>query len=253
MAYIDDRIWCHPKIVGLSDKAFRVWVSSIAYSSGMSTLGVLDFSQQKLLGGTKKTQQELIAAKLWDGPALNGDILIHDWHEYNSQRDEQRAQARDRKRRQRDKQRDTRVTNDVTNSVTSRAGAGASREGVKSEGVKSEGSQERKAVPKTSSSAHPESLTAQPFVAFLVDESTRLGAPLDARSKGHAAKIIAGLVAAGATDETLRTGITRMIERGRPISALADIVREVAVAPAAEPEVDYPLLPPVAYDWVEPR
>jgi hypothetical protein len=96
-------------------------------------------------------------------------------------------------------------------------------------------------------------LTAQPFVVLPRRRIDPSRSPLPARSKGQAAKILAELVAAGATDEALRTGITRMIERGRPISALTDIVREVAVAPAAEPEVDYPLLPPVAYDWTGPQ
>jgi hypothetical protein len=44
-----------------------------------------------------------------------------------------------------------------------------------------------------------------------------------------------------------------IVGSGRPISALTDIVREAAVQPAAEPEVDYPLLPPVAYDWTGPQ
>ena len=38
MAWLDERIWCHPKITDLSDRAFRVYVNSIAYASGMNTV-----------------------------------------------------------------------------------------------------------------------------------------------------------------------------------------------------------------------
>ena len=39
MAWVDDRIWCHQKLADLSDRAFRVWVNGIAYSSGFQTKG----------------------------------------------------------------------------------------------------------------------------------------------------------------------------------------------------------------------
>lgn len=100
MAYIDDRAWCHGKIVGLSDKAFRVWVSGIAYASGMSTLGVLDASQQRLLGSSSRVKSELVDAGLWD--ELPGKaVSIHDWDEYNGKRDARKAADRERKRQAR--------------------------------------------------------------------------------------------------------------------------------------------------------
>lgn len=95
MAFLDDRSWCHPKVVGLSDRAFRVWVQSIAYSSGMLTRGHLTDAQQKLVGATPKIREELLGAGLWD---LNGDgVVIHEWEEKNGRRDDRRERERRRK------------------------------------------------------------------------------------------------------------------------------------------------------------
>ena len=99
MAWIDDRIWCHPKIVGLSDKAKVAYVFGLAYSSGMATAGRLDAATQKRVGANPRTRGELVGAGLWD---VNGDgttIVIHDWEEHNSKRDERRAKDRERKRK----------------------------------------------------------------------------------------------------------------------------------------------------------
>ena len=99
MAYVEDTIWCHPKFTDLSSDAFTAWVKGVAYSSGMSTKGHLSPAQIRIIGGTTKVRRELIRARLWDE---NGDgILIHDWDDYNSKRDERKAADRERKRRQR--------------------------------------------------------------------------------------------------------------------------------------------------------
>jgi hypothetical protein len=255
VAWIDDRIWCHPKLLKVSKPARWTLVAGIAYASGWSTKGRLEPGEQETIGSNPEIRGELVGAGLWDD-AGDGAVVIHDWDEHNSKRDERREKDRERKRELR------RSAGQSAGRSNGRSTLAAHVEG--SEG--SEGSEERqetksraKGIRKTSSSGQskiatdrPESLTAQEFVGFLVDEAARFNAPLTKTSKGQAARLIANLVAAGAEEQALRTGITRMIERGRPISALTDIVREVAVAPAAEPEVDYPPLPPVAYDWVEP-
>lgn len=97
MAWIDDRIWCHPKLTDLSDGAWRVFVSGIAYSSGMGTKGMLTSSQQKLIGARDRTRVELIAAGLWDAQD-DGAVFIHDWEEHNGKRDERKRKDRERKR-----------------------------------------------------------------------------------------------------------------------------------------------------------
>lgn len=104
MAWIDDRIWCHPKFNRLTPSAFATYVRAVAYSSGMSTSGHLDAATQKLVGGTTRVRDELVAAGLWD---INGDgrtVAIHDWDDHNSKRDERRAKDRERKREWRNKQ-----------------------------------------------------------------------------------------------------------------------------------------------------
>jgi len=98
MAWIDDRIWCHPKFNKLSPSAFATYIRGIAYSSGMGTRGELDAATQKLLGATKACRISLISAGLWD---VNGDgktVHIHDWDEHNGIRDKRREQDRLRKR-----------------------------------------------------------------------------------------------------------------------------------------------------------
>jgi hypothetical protein len=98
MAWIDDRIWCHPKFANLNAGAFALYIKGLAYSSGMNTGGRLDAGNQKLIGATKAARDQLIAARLWD---VNGDgvtIDIHDWQEHNAKRDERRRKDRERKR-----------------------------------------------------------------------------------------------------------------------------------------------------------
>ena len=96
MAWIDDRIWCHRKLLALSDRAFRVYIHSLAYSAGMGTKGVLTRPQQKLLGGNAITRAALVRAGLWD--ESGEEIHIHDWDEHNAKRDERREKDKERKR-----------------------------------------------------------------------------------------------------------------------------------------------------------
>jgi len=98
VAWIDDRIWCHPKFNKLTAQAFAAYIRSVAYSSGMGTQGHLDASTQWLVGGTTKVRTELVDAGLWD---VNGDgrsVVIHDWDEHNGARDAKRVKDRERMR-----------------------------------------------------------------------------------------------------------------------------------------------------------
>jgi hypothetical protein len=100
--YLDNRFWCHPKLVVLSDKAFRVWVSGCSYSAGFGLRGRLRPEQQRTIGSTPRVRHELIAGDLWD--ADGDDVVIHDWGDYNGAQDagEARRRAdRERKRRKR--------------------------------------------------------------------------------------------------------------------------------------------------------
>jgi len=99
VAWLDDRVWCHPKTADLSSAAFAAWVKGIAYSSGMSTSGRLSTGQLKFVGGVGSARRELVAAGLWEE---NGDgVVIHDWEDHNGKRDARRRADRERKRQAR--------------------------------------------------------------------------------------------------------------------------------------------------------
>lgn len=104
MAWIDDRVWAHPKIAALSPSAFQAWVFAIAYSSGFGLYGRLDDAHLRLLDVSKRTRAELVAAGLWhELDAQNrGGIEIHDWYDHNGKRDDI---IEDRRRRDRERKR----------------------------------------------------------------------------------------------------------------------------------------------------
>lgn len=105
MAWLDDRLWCHPKVASVSVAARWTYAASIMYSSGFQTRGLLTAGQQKAIGSTTKIRRELIAVGLWDEE--DHDVRVHDWDEHNSRRDAKRTYDRERKRRERDRDPDS--------------------------------------------------------------------------------------------------------------------------------------------------
>jgi len=136
MAWLDSRIWCHPKITGVPKSARWAYVAAIAYSDGFGTEGVLTRGQLRTLDCLQRDRQHLIRVGLWID-AGDGAILINDWTAHNGDRDKKRQQARERQRRkrereaqesrvterdgERDQSRDVTRDSGVTDSVTSRA------------------------------------------------------------------------------------------------------------------------------------
>lgn len=108
MAWLDDRVWCHPKTADLSSAAFAAWVKGIAYSSGMGTKGHLTAGQQKLIGGQGRARAELIAAGLWSENGDGTSVEIHDWDDHNGTRDKKREKERERLREYRRRKKDPR-------------------------------------------------------------------------------------------------------------------------------------------------
>jgi hypothetical protein len=104
MAWIDDRIWCHPKLIGLTANAKAAYVFGIAYSAGMGTGGRLEPAMQRAVGANRRTALELVHAGLWDTNGETGTVHIHDWDEHNGARDRSRELDRARKRRWRERQ-----------------------------------------------------------------------------------------------------------------------------------------------------
>lgn len=105
MAWLDDRAWAHPKLVDLSDRAFRVYVNGISYAAGMGTRGYLTGQQQRLIGSDKKAKKELVFCSLWHEENGSETVRINDWDSHNGKRDDRRAKDRERKKRERLKQR----------------------------------------------------------------------------------------------------------------------------------------------------
>ena len=138
MAWIDNRMWAHPKVTELSHEAFRVYVNGLAYCSGMNTRGHLTSAQQSLLlprpvdaedeksetssgrvqdeFGTSRPQdspqdvlfrvrRELVRAGLWE-KRNRGAIYVHDWHDHNGVADARKERDRERKRLERARERD---------------------------------------------------------------------------------------------------------------------------------------------------
>lgn len=100
MAWIDDRIWCHPKLTDVSSDAYRAYVNSVAYSSGFALGGFLTKGQQATIGTIATARRELLVAGLWETceDIGKGGIHIHDWDEHNGKRDARKAADRERKR-----------------------------------------------------------------------------------------------------------------------------------------------------------
>lgn len=100
--------WTHPKIAGLSDRAFRVLVASWAYAARHDTRGHIPESVYGLLRAGPRHVAELQAAGVWH---QNGSgSLIHDWDDHQQaavelreERERKRAYERERKRQYRER------------------------------------------------------------------------------------------------------------------------------------------------------
>lgn len=97
MAWLDDRIWCHPKIVALPKAARWTYAASVAYSSGFGTGGILDTGAQKIIGSDAKDRRALLETGLWISER-DGAIRINDWDSHNGKRDARRLADRERKK-----------------------------------------------------------------------------------------------------------------------------------------------------------
>ncbi len=115
-AKLDDAFADHPKVVGLSDAAFRLHVTAILYAARYETDGEIPGGVLARMGASPECAAELADAGLWDH--ATGGYAIHDYLKYNpsrEQRDELRRRAADRQERWRNER-----TNAVTNPVTNR-------------------------------------------------------------------------------------------------------------------------------------
>lgn len=94
---MDDKTPRHPKIAGLTDRAFRWWVHGLCYASEFLTDGVLPRAFCATVPG--KVRAELCAAGLWTALTDGTGVAIHDYLDHQSSRAEvesSRSAARDR-------------------------------------------------------------------------------------------------------------------------------------------------------------
>ena len=94
---LEDSAVDHPKISGLSDRAFRAWIRSLSYASRFLTDGRLP--APFLATVARKVQDEIMDAGLWL-VATTGAVMIHDYLEHQtSKADVEKERRRNRDRR----------------------------------------------------------------------------------------------------------------------------------------------------------
>jgi hypothetical protein len=87
---LDDHFADHPKILGLSDGAYRAFVDGLCYSARFLTDGHIPTAAVKVVTRRRpKPVAELIKAGLWE---QNGDgVIVHDYLEFQPSRSEVEA------------------------------------------------------------------------------------------------------------------------------------------------------------------
>lgn len=90
---LDDGFTDHPKVIGLSDRAFRAHVRAMCYCARFSPgVGSIPTAVLRSLGATGQVVTELTTAELWDDTTTG--LYIHDFAEYHPKpNSEARAEA----------------------------------------------------------------------------------------------------------------------------------------------------------------
>lgn len=97
-ANLDDQFPTHPKVVRLTDAAFRLHVSGICYCANHLTDGLIDADAVPLLMPRfrRSALDELVARNVW---LKHGEVYeIHDYLEWNRSKEQVEAE-RERKRK----------------------------------------------------------------------------------------------------------------------------------------------------------
>ena len=116
---IDDNFADHPKIIGLSDAAFRLFITGLCYSNRQLTDGIIPYQMVNAWVGDdpSKPSDELEDQNLWE--RVDKGFRIRSYDEYQptkQQVEKQRAEARERIKRYRESKSNGNVT--VNNRVT---------------------------------------------------------------------------------------------------------------------------------------
>lgn len=94
---LDDRFTEHKKVMGLTDKEFRVHVNALCYAGRMRDPHI-HTSVLPAIRATKGTANNLTTKGLWD--ATSDGWVIHDWEEYQGPRSAAERQSDYRRRHQ---------------------------------------------------------------------------------------------------------------------------------------------------------
>jgi hypothetical protein len=102
---LDDNFADHPKVIGLSDYAFRLYIHTLCYSNRQLTDGFIASTVfERMSVSNDRAWVELEEAGLWE--VTEGGFIIRSYAEYQPLREmveEKREQARERLRRFREK------------------------------------------------------------------------------------------------------------------------------------------------------
>lgn len=112
---LEDKAPRHPKVAGLSDKAFRVWVTAMCYASEFLTDGILPPAY--LITVKQAIQDELVAAGLWDrvtSSEQSGGAVVLSIHDYLGH---QTSKASVERKKETNRSRQSRFRNAVTNAL----------------------------------------------------------------------------------------------------------------------------------------
>lgn len=92
---IHDGAMTHPKIIGLADKAFRLWVWALSYCQTHLTDGA--FPTIAIPAEMRRATGDLVKAGLWE--TAEGGFTVHDYLEWNDSRvlvNKRRTDAKER-------------------------------------------------------------------------------------------------------------------------------------------------------------
>ena len=93
---IDERLSEHPKIVGLSDRAFRVHINALCYCNRNLTDGRIPGGALRSLMGNERLAGQLVSAGLWE---QNGTgWLVHDYLDFNFSREQVERRREERRK-----------------------------------------------------------------------------------------------------------------------------------------------------------
>lgn len=139
---IHDGAMSHPKLVGLSDKAFRLWIWGLSYCQQYLTDGRI--VAVAIPPRLQRAVPDLTTARLWDVAGVN--YLVHDYLDWNDSRElvqKRRSEAKDRMQGNRDRRHSERrsldafarttLTNEFVGSYLGSSGSSGSSEGMQGE------------------------------------------------------------------------------------------------------------------------